>query len=114
MIRKAGFRFWVLDGHTPVGTNDVVEWSRMFDDTPGGRAVGKTEIGDVYVSTVFLGVDHSFSTGGPPILFETMVFRGPLDECQWRYATWAEAEAGHAAVVAAVRAGITDPDEVPL
>jgi len=102
--------FWYLDGHTPVGTDDVMVWSRNFDKPDkGGRAVGKSTIGDVFVSTVFLGVDHNFG-GGPPLLFETMVFRGSLDECQWRYSTWEEAEAGHAAVVAAVEAGETDPD----
>jgi hypothetical protein len=37
-------------------------------------------IGDAKVSTVFLGLDHSFSEDGPPILWETMVFGGELDQ----------------------------------
>lgn len=59
------------------------------------------------VSTVWLGLDHSFSAGGPPIIFESMVFDcdeagkianyGELD-CD-RYSTEAEALAGHAAMV---------------
>jgi hypothetical protein len=48
----------------------------------------------VYVSTVFLGLDHSFGEG-PPQLFETMIFGGEHDEYQERYSTWDEAEAGH-------------------
>jgi hypothetical protein len=100
MVEKP--RWWTLDGHTPVPTDDIMEWGRLFDETPGGRAVGKDTIGDVFVSTVFLGMDHGYGEG-PPILFETMVFRGEMDQYQWRYATWAEAEAGHARVVAAVR-----------
>jgi len=51
------------------------------------------------VSTVFLGLDHAFGDG-PPVLFETMVFGGPLDGEQDRYCTWDEAVAGHAAMLA--------------
>ena len=46
------------------------------------------------ISTVFLGLDHAFGSG-PPILWETMIFGGLLDEFQERYATKAEALAGH-------------------
>jgi hypothetical protein len=107
-------RFWVLNpDHTVRTSTSIEEWAAMFDPErggdKGGRAVGKDQIGDVFVSTVFLGVDHNWGDG-PPILFETMVFRGLLDERQWRYATWDEAAAGHARVVQAVRDG-TDPDE---
>jgi hypothetical protein len=49
---------------------------------------------------VFLGIDHNFFGDGPPILFETMVFGGPMDQDQRRYSTWDEAEFGHAAIVA--------------
>ena len=51
---------------------------------------------------VFLGLDHSFGSG-PPLLFETMVFGGPLDEEMDRYTTWDEAEAGHKAMVKRVQ-----------
>ena len=46
------------------------------------------------ISTVFLGLDHGWS-GGPPVVFETMIFGGPEDQFQERYCTWAEAESGH-------------------
>jgi len=52
-----------------------------------------------WVSTVFLALDHSHGQPGPPILFETMVFGGPLDSKQRRYAYWAEAIEGHDAMV---------------
>lgn len=58
------------------------------------------------VSTVFLGCDHNWSGEGPPVLFETMVFGGPLDEEQVRYCTLAEARAGHSLLCAQV--GTTD------
>lgn len=62
------------------------------------------------VSTVWLGLDHSFH-GGEPIIFETMVFRGPDDfaeELGRRYATEQEAKAGHAETVTLICATIPD------
>jgi hypothetical protein len=57
----------------------------------------------VEVSTVFLSLNHSFANG-PPLVFETMVFGGPLDGQQDRYSTRADALAGHARMVELVRA----------
>ena len=83
--------YWKLDGHTPVPcTRD--EWGALMER--GDRQVARDEFDGITVSTVFLGIDHNFS-GGPPLIFETMVFGGGLTEYQTRYATWDEAEAGH-------------------
>ena len=65
--------------------------------------IGSDHIGEVWVSTVWLGMNHRFEEG-PPLIFETMVFGGEHDEEQWRWSTPAEARAGHAAVVEQVRA----------
>jgi hypothetical protein len=51
---------------------------------------------------VFLGLDHSHG-GGPPLLFETLVFGGPLADEGDRYPTRAAALAGHDQMVARVR-----------
>ena len=57
------------------------------------------------VSTIWLGLDHDFSRKGPPLIFESAVIkplRGTqygLCEEQRRYATEAEARAGHREVV---------------
>ena len=76
---------------------DMMEWAKWFETAE--RHVAKTEISkEVNVSTVFLGLDHSFS-GGTPILFETMIFGGEHDQYQERYATYEEAEAGHIVAV---------------
>ena len=94
------------DGKTPVHV-DLMEWAEWFETAD--RRVAATEIGVVgdddanRVSTVFLGLDHSFETG-PPLLFETMVFGGPMDQEMDRYTTWEEAEAGHLAMVNRVKA----------
>jgi len=81
--------------HNLVPCEDLLTWARWFDTAD--RVVAQTELPNGYfVSTVFLGLDHNFLRG-PPLVFETMVFP---DGEQRRYGTWAEAEAGHAIVVA--------------
>lgn len=52
----------------------------------------------VSVSTVFLGLDHSFRDG-PPLLFESLVFGGKDNELMNRYATYDEAVTGHNRIV---------------
>lgn len=85
-------RSYKLDGRTPVLCDDFLDsaqWMQTAD-----RHVAQTYIRDIYISTVFLGFDHGFGDG-PPVLFETMVFGGSLDQEMDRYCTWEEAEAGH-------------------
>lgn len=90
---------YILEGHTPVPVKDTLVWARWF--ATADRKVARTQVTDgISVSTVFLGLDHSFSPGAAPQIFETMVFGGPLDNDLDRYATWEEAEAGHVAMVA--------------
>lgn len=96
---------YILDGHTPVPCEDLYEWGAWMETAD--RTVKKTNLGDVLdVSTVFLGLDHSHGFG-PPLLFETMVFRYPdvgHDLEMERYTTWDEAVAGHDAIVRRLRA----------
>jgi hypothetical protein len=75
------------------------QWSTDFD-----RRVARDEFDGIMVSTVFLVLNHAFGDG-PPLWFETMVFGGADDQYCDRYHTWADAEAGHAAVVAKLKAG---------
>lgn len=97
---------YVLRGHEPVEVEHAKDWAMMFEGDIDRRRVAETEVGDFWVSTVFLGVDHNFCEAGPPLLFETMVFRvsdgTPRTSSSWRYSTWEQAEAGHAAAVALV------------
>lgn len=75
---------YILEGRTPVPAKDMMEWAKWFEKAD--RVVRQTELkaSNVRVSTVFLGLDHSF-TGGPPLLFETLVFGGHLDGEMERY-----------------------------
>src|SRR5215467_9051102 len=70
------------------------QWGQMKYEQPDYYRIGHTRIGQVTVSTVWLGLDHRFGEG-PPIIFETMVFGGPDDQRQERYCTEAEALLGH-------------------
>lgn len=79
--------------------DDLMEWARAWSGSR--RDVAYHGVGSVSVSTVFLGIDHSFDRGRP-LLFETMVFGGPLDGEQDRYTTRDEALTGHARMVARV------------
>jgi hypothetical protein len=74
-----------------------VEKANAFMGNRPRRRVGNTYIWlpwPAQISTVFLALDHNWGEG-PPVLFETMIFGGPLDQFQWRYCTWEEAEEGH-------------------
>lgn len=84
---------YILKGHKAVPCKNLMEWAKWIETAD--RDVAKTNITDeILVSTVFLGLDHRFGEG-TPLLFETMVFGGSLDEQMERYGTWEEAESGH-------------------
>lgn len=94
--------YYILDGEKRViPARDVVEWGNFFES--GARIVEQTGVGDVRVSTVFLGIDHRHFGAGPPLVFETMIFGGPLHHEQWRYSSWDDAETGHAVAVKKAR-----------
>lgn len=76
-----------------------LRYKRVAQDTVrGGRR-------RVWISTVWLGSDSNFASGGTfggmgthiPIIFETMVFGGPegIDQQQWRWSTERGALRGH-------------------
>lgn len=98
---------YILDGHKAVPEPDLLKWGQWLETA--NRHVGQDEIGTARVSTVFLGLDHSFGDG-PPLLFETMVFGGKMDGETWRYETWEQAAAGHKAVIDQVRAAEVSDD----
>lgn len=60
------------------------------------RVVKQESVGEYWVSTIFLGLDHSF-LGDEPLIFESMIFGDglPLDQEMRRYGTYEEALEGH-------------------
>jgi hypothetical protein len=110
-----------------IPVEDFLEWSIWFAEA--NRTIGRTQIGELTVSTVFLGLSHvsnNFADERGEYLFETMVF-GPdellqkllaetpevdasifakvfgMTDIQRRYRTAEEARQGHAVIVGAVR-----------
>ena len=98
---------WMLRDGQPVPATDSMEWAEWMETSSAERRVAKTEIGEVKVSTVFLALDHSFG-GSAPVLWETLVFGGPLDGEMERYTSRDKAVAGHAAMVKRVEAAPCD------
>lgn len=98
-------KHYILDADHRAVETDLLTWAYWLEDCPQARIVERTSTGKVRVSTVFLGIDHRFHGAGPPLLFETMVFGGALDGQMWRYSSWDDAVAGHAAAVRKVKKG---------
>lgn len=75
LINKHGFA---------VHTNDLAAWCDNFAKTRNKFHLD-TPIGENRLSTVFLGLDHSFG-GGPAILWESMLLSPEGDEIGcWRF-----------------------------
>lgn len=97
-------RKYILDDEgNPVPEENLIRWAIWFENSD--RVVKRTETEHYVVSTIFLGLDHSFRQSGPPILYETMVFwTGSHHELRdhddsviaCRYATREDALKGHA------------------
>lgn len=88
--------YYELIGQTVVPVSGgVLEWARTFE--AADRRVAHTRVlGMCHVSTIFLGLDYSWG-GGPPLLFETMVFwHGEGGYEQERCSTWLQAQEQHA------------------
>ena len=82
----------------PIDVAEMVRLSRDHDY----RVLARDWVGPVEVTTVWLGFDHSFRSA-EPVIFETVVFGGRMDQYSRRYSTEEEALAGHARVLATVR-----------
>lgn len=97
--------YYILDDENRVvEVAHMLTWAMWLEDAY--RHVGMTQItSEITVSTVFVGIDMQFGEG-PPIVFETMIFGGPLNDYQWRYSSWDDAETGHKAAVRKARAAI--------
>ena len=88
---------YILQGKAPVKAS-LGEWAEWYEtaDRHVAKSGSQSKMSNKpFVSTVFLGLDHSFGRPGAPILFETMIFGGEHDQYQDRCSTWDEAEAMH-------------------
>ena len=113
--RERARKKYMLRGREIVATDSLAVWAEWIEKAD--RHVAQTDIDGIWVSTVFMGLDHNWRGVGAPILFETMVFDHSVnDEDRWveiegyfaRYSTFDEAERGHQEIVARVRAALDD------
>lgn len=115
--------FYMLDEEGNVKkTSNALEWGTWLEND-NSRFLKRTDIGNYYVSTVFLGLDYSFR-GDVPVLCETMTFNKEKEEIKlWekeykinkecevagtfeRYTSKEDALKGHDAIVELVK-GLT-------
>ena len=96
--------FYRMDGSPYPGTSheQTLAWAKDFEDRAnnGGFVAQETLPNGIYISTIWMGLDHNYGAGRP-LIFETMVFgaKAGKDLDQDRYASLEEAKAGHAAMV---------------
>jgi hypothetical protein len=80
-------------------------WQVLHAYDPFYFRVALSHVGEVEISTVLLPFDHALfrKADEPPMIFETMVFGGAIDQYQERYSTELEALTGHGRWVERVR-----------
>lgn len=115
---KGNDDFWagcyVLDEQgNPRPERDLLAWAQWFETAE--RHVALTRFAWGEVSTVFLGLDHSFALdsmadplGYRPVLWETMVFGGKLDGEMNHYRSREAALKGHVEMVEQCKAAAAD------
>ena len=95
---------YILAGKIPVPCDDLFEWAEWFETHWQERVVQQDQVGNYWVSTVFLAVDYNWIPDiHPPALFETMVFEGQgggeITDYLERTSTWELALEQHAEAV---------------
>lgn len=101
---------YILDAEgNPQARDDVATWGYWMSQR-SNKIIQQTQVGEYWISTIFLGLDHTWDGSGP-ILFESMVFKSTpearvmADADAWTdidsrgYATRMEALAGHTELV---------------
>lgn len=95
---------YILVDKEPIKETNFSTWANWFSNND--RRIGLDTFDDgTIVSTVFLGISYGYDESYHPILFETMIFSKDrrMDEFQYRYSTWDEAERGHKSAVQAAK-----------
>ena len=87
---------YILNKHEPVLVKNPLVWDAWF--RTANRQIDKDKMGDIEITTIFLGVDDS-AESSPPLLFKTEVFGGELNGKTNLWSTWNQAEAGHRAML---------------
>ena len=108
--------YYKLDENKNAVPCSPMEWGKCREEMFKCKTkhVAEKTIGDYWISTVWLGLDHQWGNG-KPLLFETMISnKGEWEDYCDRYSTWIEAEEGHKRAVEWVKNGCKEDDDVIL
>lgn len=86
--------WYILDEANKPVRSTIVDCGKWLEENPERKAVKQEHIDDVYISTVFLGLDHAWESD-IPVLWETMIFGGEHDQYMDRYTSIEDALEGH-------------------
>jgi len=84
---------YILENGVVTEEPDMNRW--MIWCAKNESHVNLTKVAEYTISTIFLGIDHNFSSEGPPVVFETMLFGENLNEKMVRTSTLKEAKQCH-------------------
>ena len=92
--------YYILRGKEVVKVNSVMKWAKYMEEE--NRLLFQEDVGNYWVSTVFLGLDYNFDFSIEPLIFETMVFirdaEGVVNYSEVyldRYSNYEETKKGH-------------------
>lgn len=87
--------WYTLDENNKPVKSTIVDCGKWREENPEKKAVKQEHIGKIFISTVFLGLDHAWDSD-TPVLWETMIFGGEYDmSYQERYSSYEDALEGH-------------------
>ena len=85
--------WYILDETNKPILSTIIQYVEWIEKNPEKKAVKQEYVGDVRISTVFLGLDHAAEIA--PVLWETMIFGGEHDQYMDRYTSYEDALEGH-------------------
>ena len=94
--------YYILDSNNKPVEASLEIFDKWIGENPLRKPVKQEFVDKVYISTAFLGLDHSWDST-IPLLWETMIFEGTLDGYQERYTSYEEALTGHEFAVQMVK-----------
>ncbi len=103
---------YILIDKKVVEEPDLYKWGAWMEDNREFLHVGDDSSNGYRISTIFLGLNHQYGEG-PPLLYETMIFKNGDWQHLYcdRYSTWEEAETGHKEVLERVKSGELPDDK---
>lgn len=110
-------KYYLLDENKIPYEVSLEEGLKLYDN-PDMKIVKQNKFKNgVFVSTVFLGIDHGWfadkdNINYKPLLFETMIFEGEYNGYQERYTSYTDALEGHQKAINLIKSKTFKNDKV--